>query len=179
MLMFGDVFPDFRLRAAISTDEDGAFIDIGRDSAPGRWTVLFFWPIDFSFVCPAEMPELSRLRDAFEQRGAMLYCVGSETEIVYRAWRRLHADMRDFPFPLLADIDGRLARALDIVDGQEGAVLRATYIVDPQKVVRFASVNGLWQCRDPSRTLRVLDTLQADDRRRLRPRQRRAKLRVA
>ena len=179
MLMFGDIFPDFRLEAVISIDEDGAFVDVGRDSAVGRWTVLFFWPIDFSFVCPSEMPELGRLGDAFEARGAALYCVGTESKTVYRAWRRLHADMRDFPFPILADADGRLARALDIVDGKDGAVLRATYIIDPHKVVRFVSVNSLWECRDPRRTLRVLDTLQADDLRRRSPRQQRAAVRVA
>ena len=179
MLMSGDTFPDFRLKAVISVDEDCAFIDIGRDSAVGRWTVLFFWPIDFSFVCPSEMPGLSRLKDAFEARGAVLYCVGTESATVYRAWRRLHAGLRDFPFPMLADVDGKLARALDIVDGDEGVVLRATYIMDPNRMVRFVSVNGLRECREPCETLRVLDSLQADDRRRYGLRQQRAKLRVA
>ena len=179
MLMPGDIFPDFRLKAVISIDEDGAFIDIGRDSAMGQWTVLFFWPIDFSFVCPSEMPDLARLKDAFEARGAVLYCVGTQSETVYRAWRRLHAGLRDFPFPMLADADGKLARALDIVDGDEGTVLRATYIVDPYRMVRSVSVNGLRECRDPYETLRVLDSLQADGRRRRGLRQQRARLRVA
>ncbi len=179
MLMTGNIFPEFRLKAVISIDEDSAFIDVGRDSAAGQWTVLFFWPIDFSFVCPSEMPELGRLKDAFEARGAAVYCVGTESETVYRAWRRLHASLRDFPFPMLADVDGKLARALNIVDGDEGVVLRATYIMDPYRMVRFVSVNGLRECRDPRETLRALDSLQAEDRRRCGLRQHRAQLRVA
>jgi peroxiredoxin (alkyl hydroperoxide reductase subunit C) len=163
MLTIGDKFPAFDLKAVVSTDPKTAFTQISDKSDAGKWKVVFFWPKDFTFVCPTEIAAFGKLNDEFDDRDAVVYGVSTDSEFVHLAWRQNHADLKDLPFPMLADIKHELSDALGILDKQEGVALRATFIVDPEGVIRFVSVNDLSVGRNPQEVLRVLDALQTDE----------------
>ena len=161
MLTPGDRFPEFSLKATVSLNLADAFAQVDHASYPGKWLVAFFWPKDFTFVCPTEIAEFGRRNQAFLERNAQVLGCSIDSEYVHLAWRRDHDDLRDLPFPMLADINKDLSRALGILD-PEGVAKRATFIVDPQGTIRFASVTDMNVGRNVSEVLRVLDALQTD-----------------
>ena len=163
MLTIGDKFPSFDLKAVVSTDPKKAFSQINDKSDEGKWKIVFFWPKDFTFVCPTEIAAFGKLNGDFEDRDAVVYGVSTDSEFVHLAWRQNHADLKDLPFAMLADIKRELSSALGVLDKQEGVALRATFIVDPEGVIRFVSVNDLSVGRNPQEVLRVLDALQTDE----------------
>jgi lipoyl-dependent peroxiredoxin subunit C len=163
MLTIGDKFPSFDLKAVVSTDPQTAFEEISDNSDPGKWKVVFFWPKDFTFVCPTEIAAFGKLNRAFNERDAVVYGVSTDSEFVHLAWRQNHADLKALPFAMLADLKRELSQALGILDKNEGVCLRATFIVDPDGIIRFVSVNDLSVGRNPQEVLRVLDALQTDE----------------
>jgi lipoyl-dependent peroxiredoxin subunit C len=163
MLTIGDKFPSFDLKAVVSTDPKSAFKDISDKSEPGKWKVVFFWPKDFTFVCPTEIAAFGKLNREFADRDAVLYGASTDSEFVHLAWRQNHADLKALPFPMLADLKRELSQSLGILDKTEGVCLRATFIVDPEGIIRFVSVNDLSVGRNPQEVLRVLDALQTDE----------------
>jgi peroxiredoxin (alkyl hydroperoxide reductase subunit C) len=160
MLTVGDRFPAFSLRAVVASEPEKAFAQIRHDSHPGRWLVVFFWPKDFTFVCPTEIEAFGRLTPEFEARGAQVLGASTDSEYVHLAWRQQHPALKELPFPMLADLKRELSTALGILDREEGVCLRATFVVDPEGVIRFASANDLAVGRSPEEVLRVLDALQ-------------------
>ena len=163
MLTIGDKFPSFDLKAVVSTDAKAAFEQISNKSDPGKWKVVFFWPKDFTFVCPTEIAAFGKLNKAFNERDTVVYGVSTDSEFVHLAWRQNHADLKTLPFAMLADLKRELSQSLGILDKAEGVCLRATFIVDPDGVIRFVSVNDLSVGRNPQEVLRVLDALQTDE----------------
>ena len=163
MLTVGDRFPAFDLKAVVSTDPKVAFTQISDQSDPGKWKVVFFWPKDFTFVCPTEIAAFGKLNRDFADRDTVVYGASTDSEFVHLAWRRNHPDLRDLPFPMLADIKRELSAALGILDKSEGVCLRATFIVDPEGIIRFVAVNDLNVGRNTQEVLRVLDALQTDE----------------
>lgn len=163
MLTIGDNFPPFDLQAVVSRDQTKAFARITNDSNAGKWKVFFFWPKDFTFVCPTEIAAFGKLNAEFNDRDTVVYGGSVDSEFVHLAWRQNHPDLRDLPFPMLADIKRELGEALGALDRNEGVYLRATFIVDPQGIIRFVSVNDLNVGRNPQEVLRVLDALQTDE----------------
>jgi peroxiredoxin (alkyl hydroperoxide reductase subunit C) len=163
MLTVGDRFPAFDLKAVVSTDPKVAFAPISDRSDEGKWKVVFFWPKDFTFVCPTEIAAFGRLNEEFADRDTVLYGVSTDSEFVHLAWRQNHPDLRDLPFPMLVDIKRELSGKLGILDKSEGVCLRATFIVDPEGIIRFVAVNDLNVGRNTQEVLRVLDALQTDE----------------
>ena len=163
MLTIGDKFPTFQAQAVIGQEPGKQFTDITDASYDGKWKVYFFWPKDFTFVCPTEIAAFGKLTRDFADRDAQLLGVSTDSEYVHLAWRGTHPDLKDLPFPMVADLKRELSTALGILDKSEGVALRATFVVDPQGVIQFASVNPLSVGRNPSETLRVLDALQTDE----------------
>jgi len=163
MLTIGDKFPTFDLKAVVSLDPKTAFKAINDKTAEGQWKVVFFWPKDFTFVCPTEIAAFGKLNKEFNERDAVVYGVSTDSEFVHLAWRQNHADLKALPFPMLADLKRELSTALGILDKAEGVCLRATFIVDPEGIIRFVSVNDLSVGRNPQEVLRVLDALQTDE----------------
>jgi lipoyl-dependent peroxiredoxin subunit C len=163
MLTIGDNFPAFDLKAVVSTDPKTAFKPINDKTDEGKWKVVFFWPKDFTFVCPTEIAAFGKLNKEFNERDAVVYGVSTDSEFVHLAWRQNHADLKALPFPMLADLKRELSTSLGILDKGEGVCLRATFIVDPEGIIRFVSVNDLSVGRNPQEVLRVLDALQTDE----------------
>ena len=163
MLSVGDKLPEFKLKATVSTDLDKAFVDIDNNTYKGKWLVLFFYPKDFTFVCPTELAGFAAKNQAFEDRDAQLLTGSTDSEFVHHAWRTHHKDLKDLPFPMLADIKREFTAALGILDKNEGVAQRATFIVDPDGIIRFVYVTDLSVGRSPDEVLRVLDALQTDE----------------
>jgi peroxiredoxin (alkyl hydroperoxide reductase subunit C) len=163
MLGVGDKFPDFDLKAVVSNDMKTAFVDIKQSSYPKKWKVVFFWPKDFTFVCTTEIVAFGKLNKQFADRDAQLLGGSTDSEFVHLAWRQNHPDLKDLPFPMLSDIKRDLCTSLGILDHQAGVAQRATFIVDPDSIIRFAMVTDLNVGRNPDEVLRVLDALQTDE----------------
>jgi lipoyl-dependent peroxiredoxin subunit C len=163
MLTVGDRLPSFALKGVVSTDPKTAFTDVTDASYKGQWKVLFFWPKDFTFVCPTEIVGFAELDGEFQDRDAQLLGVSTDSEFVHLAWKQSREDLGQVPFPMLADVKRELSSALGVIDRTEGVALRATFIVDPDNVIRFVSVNDLSVGRNPQEVLRVLDALQTDE----------------
>jgi len=163
MLGVGQKFPEFNVTATVSLDMKKAFEQITEASFPGKWKVYFFWPKDFTFVCPTEIAAFGKMNSDFADRDALILGGSTDSEFVHHAWRTHHADLRDLPFPMLADVKQELCKSLGILDPNAGVAQRATFIVDPENVIRFVSVNDLSVGRNPNEVLRVLDALQTDE----------------
>ena len=163
MLTVGDQLPQFKLKATVSNDLKNAFVDIDNNTYKGKWLVLFFYPKDFTFVCPTEITGFAKLDQAFKDRDAQLLTGSTDSEFVHHAWRTHHKDLNSLPFPMLADIKRELSAAFGILDRKEGVALRATFIVDPEGVIRFASAHDLSVGRNVDEVLRTLDALQSDE----------------
>ena len=163
MLRIGDKFPDFSMTGVVSTDPKTAFRDFDGQTDAGKWKVVFFWPKDFTFVCPTEIAAFGQLHGEFKDRDAVIYGVSIDSEFVHLAWRQNHADLKHLPFPMLADVKRELTGALGILDQKAGVAQRATFIVDPEGIIRFVYVTDLDVGRNPQEVLRVLDALQTDE----------------
>jgi peroxiredoxin (alkyl hydroperoxide reductase subunit C) len=163
MLGVGQKFPEFKLTATVSLDRKNAFQELSLDSYKGKWKVIFFWPKDFTFVCPTEIAAFGKLNKDFTDRDAVLLGASVDSEFVHLAWRENHADLKDLPFPMLADIKRELSAALGILDPGAGVSQRAVYIVDNEDVIRFVMVTDLSVGRNTQEVLRVLDALQTDE----------------
>jgi lipoyl-dependent peroxiredoxin subunit C len=163
MLTVGDRLPEFDLQAVVSLDRGKEFAAITQESFPGKWKVVFLWPMDFTFICPTEIAEFGRNNAEFKERDAQLLGVSTDTHFVHLAWRQNHPDLKSLPFPMLADTKRELSTALGVLHKQDGVALRATFIVDPTGVIRHVSVNDLSVGRNVAEVLRVLDALQTDE----------------
>src|SRR5213593_2478853 len=122
---------------------ESAFAPIDEQSFEGKWKVIFFYPKDFTFVCPTEIAEFARLAREFEDRDAVVLGGSTDNEFVKLAWRRDHADLSELPIWSFADNGGAFARALGVFDEDEGVAQRATFLVDPNGVVQHVYVTSL------------------------------------
>ncbi len=159
----GQKFPQFSLTGVVSSEMKQAFQPFTHESFAGKWKVFFFWPKDFTFVCPTEIAAFGKLDKEFRARDAQLFGASIDSEYVHLAWRRSQEELKNLPFPMLADIKRELSGALGILDPEAGVAQRATFIVDPQGVIRFVYVTDLSVGRNPEEVLRVLDALQTDE----------------
>ena len=163
MLTVGDRFPQFKLKATVGIDKlETAFTDIDNDTYKGQWLCVFFYPKDFTFVCPTEIKGFGDMNQQFKDRDCQILSASTDSEFVHLAWRRDHKDLKDLPFPMLADINKDLSRELGVLD-EEGVARRAAFLVDPEGVIRFVYVTEGSVGRNPSEVLRVLDALQTDE----------------
>lgn len=146
-------------------EENGvsAFEDITESSFPGKWKIIYFYPKDFTFVCPTEIVGFNGLAKDFEDRDAVLMGGSVDNEHVKLAWRREHPDLSKLGHYQFADSTGALVDQLGVRDKAEGVALRATFIVDPDNVIQHVSVNNLNVGRNPEEVLRILDGLQTDE----------------
>jgi len=146
-------------------EENGvsAFETIDEKSFAGKWKVIYFWPKDFTFVCPTEIVGFDRLAKQFEERDAVLLGGSTDNEFSKLGWRRDHKDLSKLRHWSFGDPKGSLVEQLGVRDRSEGVALRATFIVDPDNTIQHVSVNNLNVGRNPDEVLRILDGLQTDE----------------
>jgi len=163
MLTIGDRFPEFRMKGVVSNELSKAFQDFTQETDAGKWKVFYFYPKDFTFVCPTEIIGFDQSRDKFQDLNSVLYGVSTDSEFVHHAWRSSHPQLKEIHTPLLSDIKKDLSSQLGILDASEGVCFRATFIVDPEGIIRHVSVNDLPVGRSPEETLRILAALQTKE----------------
>ncbi|QDV38919.1 peroxiredoxin [Tautonia plasticadhaerens] len=160
MLSVGEKFPEFRANACVGASKD-SLTTIDNETFEGQWVVYFFYPKDFTFVCPTEIAEFNKRLGDFQDRDAMVVGGSTDNEFSHLAWCQSHDDLRGLKYPLVAA--QTLARDLGILHPDEGVCLRATYIVDPEGTIQFAAANGLDVGRSVDEVIRVLDALQSGE----------------
>ena len=168
MLGVGDKIPSFKVQGVkpgfndIEEGGESAFEEVTEASFEGKWKCIYFYPKDFTFVCPTEIAEFGRLAGEFKDRDCIVMGGSSDNEFVKLAWRRDHADLDKHQAYQFADTTGALIDGLGI-RSEEGVALRATFLVDPHNIIQHVYVNNLNVGRNPQDTLRVLDALQTDE----------------
>jgi lipoyl-dependent peroxiredoxin subunit C len=168
MLGIGDRIPPFSVTGVKpgfnAHEENGvsAFETVTDKSFPGKWKVIYFYPKDFTFVCPTEIAEFARLDKDFADRDTVVLGGSTDNEFCKLAWRRAHADLDKLGQWQFGDTNGSLVDGLGI-RSPDGVAYRATFIIDPDGVIQHVSVNSLNVGRNPKETLRILDGLQTDE----------------
>ncbi len=160
MLTVGDSFPEFVAKGCVGGDEE-ALKEVRSDEFENKWVVYFFYPKDFTFVCPTEIVEFNKRLKDFQDRDAEVVGGSTDNEYAHLAWCQSRNDLKSLKYPLIGA--QKLAAALGILDPSEGVCLRATFIVDPNGVIQWASANNLSVGRNVDEVLRVLDALQSDE----------------
>ena len=162
MIVPGSKLPEFKTVACVSIEKGKEFADVSSASYPGKWLVIYSYPKDFTFVCPTEIVDFDKKVKAFADRDAVVLGGSTDNEFSHLAWRNDHADLKGINHALLF-FNPTLAQQLGIVHPDAGVALRATIIVDPQGIVRYAAANDLSVGRNVDEVLRVLDALQTDE----------------
>ncbi|AWD32578.1 Alkyl hydroperoxide reductase subunit C [Candidatus Kinetoplastibacterium sorsogonicusi] len=146
-------------------EENGvsAFEEITDSSFPDKWKIIYFYPKDFTFVCPTEIIGFDKLVNNFHDRDAILMGGSIDNEFVKLAWRRENKDLSNISHYQFSDITGNLIDQLGIREKSAGVALRATFIIDPNNVIQHVSVNTLSVGRNPEEILRILDGLQTEE----------------
>lgn len=169
ILSVGDTMPEFEVTGVkpgfMNHEENGesAFETVTQDSFKGQWKVFYFYPKDFTFVCPTEIVEFAALNEEFAKRDCVVLGGSTDNEHCKLAWRREHPLLANLPQWMFADTNGSLVDGLNVRDMVNGVCYRATYIVDPENVIQHVSVNPDKVGRNPDETLRILDALQSEE----------------
>ena len=142
---------------------ESAFEYITEQSFPGKWKIIYFYPKDFSLVCPTEIVDFSKLVNEFDDREAVLLGGSVDNEYVKLAWRREYKELDRLNHYSFGDVKGELIDQLGVRDKEAGVALRATFIVDPDNTIQHVTVNNLNVGRSAEEVLRVLDGLQTGE----------------
>ena len=151
----GEKAPEFSLDAYWN----GEIKKVGSRDFAGKWVVLFFYPRDFTFVCPTELKGMARMASEFEKENAVIVGASTDSAYSHKAW--FERDMPEVKYPVLADTGHRLARECGILIEEDGTALRGTFIIDPDGVLQYSVVSGLNVGRSVNETLRVLQALKS------------------
>ncbi|MEY8303328.1 peroxiredoxin [Anaerosalibacter bizertensis] len=148
--------PDFKMNAVTGDGEE--FITVSLDDYKGKWLVMFFYPADFTFVCPTEITGYSDRYEDFKEVGAEVLAVSVDSEHSHKAW--IKGDLGKVKFPIASDMTKKVAKDFGILIEEDGVALRGLFIIDPEGVVRYSVVHDLNVGRSVDETLRVLKALQ-------------------
>ncbi|OIR45512.1 peroxiredoxin [Corynebacterium sp. NML130628] len=170
ILTVGERFPEFDLVAlkggdlhdVDATSPEDYFENVSLEKYEGKWKVVFFYPKDFTFVCPTEIAAFGKLNEEFEDRDTQVLGGSTDNEYSHFNWRATHPDLKTVPFPMFADVRHDLIRALG-VENEAGVADRATFIIDPDGIIQFVSVTPDAVGRNVDEVLRVLDALQSEE----------------
>jgi alkyl hydroperoxide reductase subunit AhpC len=155
MLTIGTNAPDFTLKGI----DQGRVADLFLKPYQGKWLVLFFYPADFTFICPTEVMGFSKLAGAFRSEGAEILGVSVDPVETHRAWAE---ELGGVNFPLLSDTEKQVSRAYGVLNEKEGVSLRATFIINPAGEVSYVVVSHTNVGRSVEETLRVLKALRTE-----------------
>jgi len=155
----GEPAPNFRLDAWVGTTPGKEFKQISLDDYRGKWVLLFFYPMDFTFVCPTEIKGFNQALPEFEKLNTVVLGASTDSKYSHLAWVQ-RGDLGTVRYPLLSDIKKETAEKYGCLDEEEGVALRALFIIDPDGVLQYQVVHNLDVGRSVEETLRVLEALQ-------------------
>lgn len=159
MLMVGEKAPDFTLEAMVGR---GDFKKISLSEYRGKWVVLFFYPLDFTFVCPTEIQEFSRRDSDFKKLNAAVLGCSVDSVHAHKAW--VNASLGSIAYPLLSDLKREVSRSYNCLLEDKGHSTRATFVIDPEGTLQYALYHNTDVGRSVTETLRVLEALSTGER---------------
>jgi peroxiredoxin (alkyl hydroperoxide reductase subunit C) len=139
---------------------NGKFVDVSEADIKGKWSVFFFYPADFTFVCPTELGDLADKYQQFKDLGVEVYSVSTDTHFVHKAWHDASDTIKKIKFPMLADPTALLSRAFGVHIEEEGLAYRGTFLVNPEGQVKIAEVNDNGIGRNSDELLRKVQAAQ-------------------
>ena len=159
MKTIGEKFPSFTKEAVVSLEAGKEFKTLTNVDITGKWTVFFWWPMDFTFVCPTEIVSFNEHFEEFAKRDANVVGASIDSQFVHLAWRNNHPGLKGLKFPMLADTSKSLSEELGILEPVNKIAYRATFIIDPEGTIQHVSVNGLNVGRNVKEIIRILVAL--------------------
>ncbi len=138
----------------------GKFVDLTEASLMGKWSVVVFYPADFTFVCPTELGDLADRYSEFQKIGVEVYGVSTDTHFTHKAWHDTSDTIKKVQYPLVGDPTGRMARNFDVMIEEEGLALRGTFVINPEGVIKVTEIHDLGIGRDAGELLRKVRAAQ-------------------
>lgn len=129
--------PEFKVKGF----HNGGFIDVSSDDVKGKWAIFFFYPADFTFVCPTELVDLASFYDQLKALGVEVYSVSTDSHFVHKAWHDASETIRKIVYPMLADPTGVISRGFGVLDEESGTAYRGTFLVNPEGRVKVAEIH--------------------------------------
>jgi len=160
MLTVGDNFPAFKLTATVSNDLANAFTKVSDKSYPGKWLCVFFYPKDFTFVCPTELGDMADKYPEFQKMGVEVYSVSTDTHFTHKAWHDTSETIKKINYPMLADPTGHLSRAFGVYIEEAGLAYRGTFVVNPEGKIVISEVQDNGIGRNADELLRKVQAAQ-------------------
>jgi peroxiredoxin len=139
---------------------DGEFVQVTDADLKGKWSVVFFYPADFTFVCPTELGDLADFYPQLEKLGVEVYSVSTDTHFTHKAWHDASDTIKKINFPMVGDPTGTITRNFGVMIEEEGLALRGTFVINPEGVIKVAEVNDLGIGRDAKELLRKVQAAQ-------------------
>lgn len=156
MSMINREIADFTVQAF----HEGAFRTVSREDVLGRWSVFFFYPADFTFVCPTELVDVAEKYEQFQAMGVEVYSVSTDSHFVHKAWHDASESIRKIKYPMLADPTGALSRAFGVMIEEEGMAYRGTFVVNPEGQIKVVEIHDNNIGRDANELLRKVEAAQ-------------------
>ena len=128
--------PEFKVQAY----HNGKFVTVTNEDLKGKWAIFFFYPADFTFVCPTELVDMVDKYDRFKAMGVEIYSVSTDTHFVHKAWHDTSESIRKINYPMLADPTGVLSRGFGVMIEEEGVAYRGTFVVNPEGKVKLVEI---------------------------------------
>lgn len=160
----GQLAPDFSVQAYDRTKDgsDQQFKQVNLSDYHGKWVCLYFYPLDFTFVCPTEIVSFNKAIGDFADRDCVVLTASTDSAFSHKGWCDSHADLKGMKHLMLADTNHKLSESFGVLKEDQGIAYRGTFLIDPHGVVRWAAVNDLPVGRNVDEVLRILDALQTD-----------------
>lgn len=154
--IINSMIPEFQVQAY----HNGEFVTVTDQDVKGRWAVFFFYPADFTFVCPTELVDMAERYEQFRAMGVEVYSVSTDSHFVHKAWHDASESIRKIGYPMLADPTGVLARSFGVMIEQEGMAYRGTFVADPEGRIKLAEVQDTSIGRNADELLRKIAAAQ-------------------
>lgn len=158
-IQVGSTAPAFTAKALVG--RDFSEVSLQQYLSEGKWVVLFFYPKDFTFVCPTEIVGFNDLMDDFADRNAVVLGASTDTVESHLGWVKSDPRLQGLKLPLIGDVTKRIAREFGVLLDEQGIALRGTFIIDPTGRLRWSSIYDLDVGRSIDEVVRVLDALQS------------------
>ena len=139
---------------------NGKFVEVTDASVKGKWSVFFFYPADFTFVCPTELGDMADLYPEYQKLGVEVYSVSTDTHFTHKAWADASETIKKIKYPMIGDPTGAITRSFDVMIEEEGLALRGTFVVNPEGQIKVAEIHDLGIGRDASELLRKVKAAQ-------------------
>ena len=138
----------------------GKFVPVSDADLKGKWSIVFFYPADFTFVCPTELGDMADVYPAFQKLGVEVYSVSTDTHFTHKAWHDTSDTIKKINYPMIGDPTGVITRNFGVMIEEEGLALRGTFVINPEGVIKVAEIHDLGIGRDASELLRKVKAAQ-------------------